>query len=149
MDRLERCLSAASYDVSTLVRSVSVHALSGLAQSRRQLLALHKALQDLDRSVFASLPAGESSRRVLDLSQSLESLALQIERTTGWIEGVVPAERTRVLTVIDGLLRECRYQARVLLNAGSQDNAPRTVVPAAATLSARVAPLGVHSPQDL
>jgi hypothetical protein len=123
LDRLERCLNAASQDVSILARSVGVRALSGLAQSRRQLLALHKALQDLDRSVFASLPAGESSMRVQDLAQSLESIALQIERTTNWIGGVIPAERIRVLTVIDGLLRECRYQARVLLSSGSQGKA--------------------------
>jgi hypothetical protein len=148
LDRLERCLDAAGRDISTLARNVSANGLAGLAQTRRQLLTLHRALQDLDRSVFADLPTGQPTARVQDISQSLESIALQIERTANWLDGVVPAERTRVLTVIDGLLRECRFQARVLLSTGSRNEAGRSTKPASA-FSTLVVPPGLHATQDL
>jgi hypothetical protein len=130
--RLERSVDAASQDATGLARGWSTQGLARLNLSGRHLSVLLTELQGLDAGAIAGLPGDQVGMRVQNIAQLLEAIVLQISRTADWTGATCVSDRTRVLTSIDGLLRDCRYQTRLLI--GAKPNIQQTTyTPAAAT----------------
>jgi hypothetical protein len=119
LDRLERTVDGARHDATTLARAWSSRGSAQLASSGRQLSFLLNELQGLDASTVASLPGELVPMRVNAIVQLLEAATLQIPRAIELGDAASSANRTKILASIDGLLRDCRYEMRMLIRGNS------------------------------
>ena len=112
LDRLDRVLTSARWDVAMLKRTVSPRGLEAIERSKRQLSALMNDLRLLDRDVLAT---GSAQNGADNLQKALDATVSQLGSLAAIPAASAPGVLDRLLAASDSALRDSCYEAAVLL----------------------------------